>query len=994
MDKLPDGAVPAPERGAGYFKDTEGGIYKANDAGRYDIVIDIKPPVSNPGIVGQPGGANAPDGLPPALTAKNEAGPTEAQSGVPVGAGKKRSEYDEFSSPSTGDNAPVQANPYDEFSAPSHASPMENLAAFTNSAASAAYSTGGAVAGMAMGAGLGALGGPLAPATVPAGALGGFIAGYFGGEHVGRLLGVKPAKELPENLRPMGYAGEAIGGGASVAGATTALARSAFRFGATKAGGFLNSVLDYAKDYPLRFFAREMSGNIGAGVGAFEAETIRPGETGPRIAAEIAGGILSPTRVLAGAVSNGAGLLYKLVTSFSRDAQQTTAARMLQELVKQTGEDIPSLVAALKASGMPGMNLTAAQLTGSRALANLEAKLSGENGKFGEEVGKKAAEGFDALRNMVVALRGTGKPEALKAAAEIEALAMRAVLDGNVRRATAEAAAASGNITSDAPGVMARLSARATDLIETVLREARTAERELWGRIDEHAPATVDNFLGEFAAIMNGRLPGRGLDSVIEQNVRLVTPPTLGNGAGAPPAGAAEQFQPTIGYLLKLRSDLLNLAREADAAVKPADARAYGRLAEAVLEDITAAGEATGQREIVDTARTFSRELNDTFSRTFAGSTQAASRSGASRIQPEEMLRKALGTGAEAGDLRLAQLSDATAFLTSQGLGSPEAAAAVPAMLALQERMLRLAALKAVDPNTGIVSPKSLGNFIRNNDALLERFPVLRADLQRAVDSQIASEGVQRQLTGATRAIEDEAALKLLTADSPSTLVAQSFTGATPVLDFKALADVARRGGAQAVEGLKAAVWNVALSKAEVGGEFSFQKLASALSTPVKPGLPTPLEMMITNKIITPGEAARLEQIIAEAQKIAGAMEGEASAAVLMDNTSALVDTVIRIAGAKAASAVAGLFGPTRGSGLIIASRGSSYARMVMETVPAGRVKDVMLEAARNPKFMAMLLEKPVAQVDKVKLALQIHSYLVQAGISNMANSDLYPDQQ
>jgi hypothetical protein len=105
----------------------------------------------------------------------------------------------------------------------------------------------------------------------------------------------------------------------------------------------------------------------------------------------------------------------------------------------------------------------------------------------------------------------------------------------------------------------------------------------------------------------------------------------------SPVIGVGEQktvFKDTnVNDLINIRSDLLSFSRDAAARGEAANANFYGRLAESTLQDLN-----TLQSPAYDAARQFSRSLNDTFTRTYAGDVATGvTKTGAEKI-PAEIL--------------------------------------------------------------------------------------------------------------------------------------------------------------------------------------------------------------------------------------------------------------------------------------------------------------------------------------------------------------------
>jgi len=114
--------------------------------------------------------------------------------------------------------------------------------------------------------------------------------------------------------------------------------------------------------------------------------------------------------------------------------------------------------------------------------------------------------------------------------------------------------------------------------------------------------------------------------------------------------------------MVRLRSSLLDKAREAAGAGKTAAAGRYSKLASSLLDDLDALPE--GQYA---EARAFSRELNDAFTRTFAGDVSATTRTGADVLAPEVLVQRAFTGGADSTLKRMREMETAANFVDPSG---------------------------------------------------------------------------------------------------------------------------------------------------------------------------------------------------------------------------------------------------------------------------------------------------------------------------------------
>lgn len=860
--------------------------------------------------------------------------------------------------------------------------------AFGQGATGAFLETAPIVGGMIAGSSIGAAGGPLAPVTVPLGAAAGAAAGYFAGKELrrgasqvttpsGNPLAFEDMDELEPGQRPFGAAGEVVGGSMPFSSLPNIAARAGFRLPESRVGGFLNRIIDFATKNPGTAATAETVSNLGAGAGAAIAEAYSPGSQGARLAGELSGGFLNPQRIIIAGSNYGVQGVRRVFQSFSPAARETAAGKVIQSVVEAAGEDSDALIRALSDPAVA--ELTAGQATGSKALVALETYLARRSGSFDAESVKRAEMGLQAQRNAIELLLRTGDPAALREAASMRDRYFRTLIAARLADAENDAIAAASKITGDSPRDLAALSIQASKAMETVLEQARMAESELWEKVPRDIPANARAIVTRFEELKAGILPEESLPRVVEDFVSRV--------------GGNREGLTNSGELMLFRSRMLALSREAAGKGELNDARIFGELAESAIDDLDAmttnpAFGAFGRTPVgYDEARAFSRQLNETFTQTFAGQALASNQRGGARIPPELTMRRALAGGKEAAALRLKEIEEATGFLASQNMNTPEAAAAFDGMLDAQKRVLRLTAAEAIDPNTGRVSPTRLARFISQNDALLEKFPEIRADLVDAVKSENGRAMLERAAGIAERVIDRRAAFaQVAKTENPALVVRDAVKGATPANDIRALSKLAKRGGPAAEDGLRASVIDFAFSEAtKRDGVLDFGRLKSVMFAKVAPGQSSLVQTLRQEGVLSEQEVKRLAEFVERGVKIEAAMKGGKGVDQIMQDADGLTDLIMRIAGAKAGATVAG---GTSGATLIAAGRGSAFVRKMFDKVPQGKVTDVVKEAALNPKFMAKLLEKTSTQAEGIMLARQINGFLFNAGIQAIEDDE------
>lgn len=829
----------------------------------------------------------------------------------------------------------------------------------------------------AMGATVGGvLGAPLGPVGIATGAALGGTGGMLAGQIMRRQT-VGDLQDVPENVRPYAVGGEIMGGGLPFAAAPIALGRIGARLPDSGVGTFINNVLETAAAKPLSFIGNEMAMLGSAAIAGGTSEAYAPGKALPRLGAEIVGGMLNPARA--------ANLLAQYVShrttaflgSFSRAAKETKAAKVLTDIVKEAGEDPAALAALLRESGIPGADLTAAQKTGSAALAAVEARLGKQSARFGAEAERRMQEGMQATEGMITALRGTGDPQAVRLAADMRSRQYRTMLGTLVQTAEADAIRSARGITSDPQSARAAISRQARESLDTVLTEARQAESDLWGRIPRETQASAGGLVDAYDAERARLLPEEALPAVVEGFITRMR---------------EQQTQTTVGELLRFRSRALELARDAASGANPNrnEARIFGRMAEAALDDLASVEAAGFPPGVVDDARGFSRALNETFSQGFAGQARATAGQGGDRLPAELLMRRATATGGEAADLHFDELDQATRFMSQQGMSSPASEQAVAAMQDAQERFLRLTAAEAIDPQTGRASAQRFSTILQRNEALFNRFPAVRQAVEGAIASETALGDMERLTRQAGRAVEQRAAFSQVAKfENPVDAIASAVRGKAPIKDLRGIVKVARRGGPDAVEGLKAATLDHVMS---LGGQnMDPAAIRAGLFEPVRAGQPSLADVMQRAGVLSEDDIGRLTSILDAADRIASTQSVRGDLAEMAGDLDGLTDLLIRIQGARLGTAISGA-GPLQGSGLIAAAAGSRYLRNLFSKLDIESTQEVLIEAAKSPEFMAMLLEKPATEAEAFRIGQNIHAYLLQAGF-NFAGETLDPRQ-
>jgi hypothetical protein len=870
--------------------------------------------------------------------------------------------------------------------------------------------------GILSGAMLGGMGGAAiaGPPGGVVGAIGGGIAGYFAGDSAASSLGLRSPEQMDPSVRPGAYAGQSLGGAATFMAAPFAAAPTAFRFGESMAGRYLNQIIETAKKYPIATLAGEVSSAASSAGGAAVSEMVAHGRADIRVNAEMVAGIVNPTRLAISAFQLSKGITMKAVQLMSPAARETEAGKTLQAVFKTTGEDPTVIARILRQQGvLDDSNLTAAQKSGSMALGAVSEHLARVDARYGAEAAAKAKDGLDAIRGQITLLTKTGDPAAISAAQQLRATYYRTLLSQSVQMAQDDAVRAAGKITKDTPAVREQLSLRAREALEKSIADARGVEGDLWSKVDGTRPAKIDNLQNTFDEILQDTLPelrAKKMPTVVKNFIDRVTKPQ--DAAFSYDPATLSVITPdtapsgtNVGELRRMRSELLAMSR---AAARDPDQvgmeRIYSQLAEASMDDLDGAFKGAADNAYNE-ARTFTREMNDVFTRSFAGKVVAQGKYG-DRVAPEILLRKALSTGKELGAAQLAELEDATAFLPTRGFTDD---GAHKVMLDAQERLFRLAAADAVDPATGVAKPERVAKFIKDNPTLMRRFPEVQMDLQAAVKSQSRLKTLESRAKGVEDILSKQGAFGSLigaSGNNPENLANAARKAADRVLvsadqesELIKLINVAKGGGTgrggriviqpdDAVSGLRASLFNSILDKStnRIDGVLNLEQVRTHLFAPTTVGKKPLATVMQEQGILTAKEVAGTRELFDMVDNIQRAAKSGTAVEVKTGIGDAAIKLIARITGSRIVSIAQKATNSGNGASIIIHGAAARFADDLVTKIPNASSQKILVEMMNDPAKMALLLTKVETPQAASFKARQIHAWLVQSGLTGVTD--------
>ena len=751
---------------------------------------------------------------------------------------------------------------------------------------------------------------------------------------------IQTLESLPPQQRPLGIAGEVIGGSAIPASAPFAVAKGG--------GGLFKPIVNAAYNSPKLFATAEATSIAGSATGGGLAELIDPGDPVTRIFSEIAGGIMTPAAIMSKAAGPAFNSFKKLLNSYSATGREQQAANIIQDVIIDAGENTDNIINLLSKADIEGVNLTSGQKTGSPTLLSIEAKLAQKSQSFSSDVETAGTNSLKTLRKLTDDLTKSGDPAAIRTAAKFQQRYFDDILTKRLEKAGQDALEARASITSDTPADIANISRNTKNILKTALTDARAIENSLWEKLPKEIPLSTDSLLKSVDEATNKYLlPSENLPTVVQNEVTRL----LDKGA-------------TVGDMLKFRSRLLRLSRSAVSKGDFNDKGVFDTISDGILQDLE-----TIPNGAADEARAFSRTLHEKFTNTFAGDALSQSKTG-ERIAPELLLERAFGSGGTKGDLSFKQIEEAGNF-PNQIFGQP--------LLDEQERFLRIAAQNTVD-NTGRVNTNKLQNFLQKNQATLNRFPQLKNNLSDAVTAEQTFKSVEQATQTASKAIQQRTAFaNLLQTDDPVVAVGNVLTGKNTARAYKQLSNLAKKSGTGSIEGLKSATLrNVYNSAINSSGMFSFKKYNQLLQNGLSKENQSVLNLMRQSGVIDKGGADRLKFITKRAIQIEDALNNRTNIDKLIDDPDGLFNLVTRIVGAKlGTSGAAG----NAGTSLIAAQAGSKFARNFAEKIPNSKISEVLELAAKDPKFLTVLLKKTKTFQQKSAVQKQIDAFLINAGI-------------
>ena len=199
----------------------------------------------------------------------------------------------------------------------------------------------------------------------------------------------------------------------------------------------------------------------------------------------------------------------------------------------------------------------------------------------------------------------------------------------------------------------------------------------------------------------------------------------------------------TATEIYDMYSIALSKGKELTAQGKSNSSRlAYG-FAQALTRDLNNFD--TGNIEY-NIARSYTRALNDAFTRSFVGDILQETKTGALKVAPE-MIGNDIFT-ADAGYLRMKQLDQVGQFELTQALTTLSNSAGTPDL----KRTLNRAINYSVNEDTGLVDTARLNKWLKNNRKGLAKYPGVLKNVEQAVETTTSIRGTTENILRNIRA--------------------------------------------------------------------------------------------------------------------------------------------------------------------------------------------------------------------------------------------------
>ena len=807
-------------------------------------------------------------------------------------------------------------------------------------------------------------------------------------------IGYRDISDVPFNQRAFARAGEVVGSSLPIAAlpfagqasrlVPTIAPRAAPAVETQRATGMFAPFVQKAANQPGRFAAMEALSTALSGAGAGGAETIFPGSDVARITGSVAAPLAPAVTALRNAPALVRGAADAVRTQFGRAGREAAAADELARIVPDP-LDRTRLAEEIKSSDLvdSGVPITPGQITGDPELTALERLLVRLDERTPDGGQGKLEAVLLAQRQRFNAIVAEGDPRAIQEAAQARVDMFNSVLNSRTAQAKEMLEKAADKTTTSADRTELNLSAR--QILDDVKKAANDTEDQLWNTVPrdvESAPlSTVISYEKNAAEFLPGENPFGVISTAVRGLKRRQAKLDKWTKDKAAGKEVANKRPPPVlsGDLLRLRNRTRALQRNPQ--TDPDTKRRLSTVVEGIDQDLADMGisEATA-------AIRFTKNKNLTFGEGIVGKTLATSGRGVPKI-PAQVTLTAARANREKGDVNFQELREAAGFnaVNTKSLGGVE-------MEALQKEFLRKMASETAGM-AGDVNLRNLRTFISRNEEAIRSLGLTDVFSDTATAAAVAQRVLNKvkkygpgsgrqQKSFASRAVKMDInqAVKQILVSPDKGRELQKYLNLVR----------GRKGGSrEAFEGLRYAVYQQILDSATTSkGMLSARALNAILDAPASSytlGPSRTLRSELTRQgILTADQNKGLDALIVQARKLENSVNSGTIGEDLAANESGMFELLARVVGASQGRRLGAAFGV--GGTLQAPSAGARAAVKNLIQLPKAKTQQVLVEAIRNPKLMAALLEKTVDISGRIAKQRQINAYLIAAGLLTAAD--------
>lgn len=763
------------------------------------------------------------------------------------------------------------------------------------------------------------------------------------------LLGAR----LPEEGRGPETMPEYIGAGVGEVAALMVPAGQTVRVlkgGAGLASQVAGQIAKSMVKHPYLTMGSELTGGVGIGVGRGIAEQQFPDSPMARTATEIAGGIagsMAPTLAInaptAIAIRSGKQVLQKLTLPFSKKGGMFRAG----EVVK--GKAAFPTVAAKEAGKETISRMPPAVATGEKKIIELYKALIGQDPATDAGAIEKLSQSIVKLEGEMRKL-GYGSPELLEEITRKRIAALELRMD---KRVIAAAEKAQKRID-------------ALPVAERRVHEARIVRQELDGaRIKEYA-GTQKKWLKVNKDLESGfektrETYGSLLDDLADDQFDDI-PDVLKRSKII---NNEKLESTTVKQMQGLRSKLLETRRQAQEARQWNKARIAGDVADAILDDLDLIPGDSNLRAALAATRNYKTR----FESGITGKILGLSREGAPAIHPDLTLQVSIGRMMDRGSIDIEKV-----------VVTPEAVAAARRYVA------RSFTDYAQDTKSGSVNPVKAERWVKNNEAILDKFPGMRDQLTDAAGAQKIADDTRIRMDTRKKALRDpkvSVSARFLNATDMNTEVRSILKAKNPA---RMADELVRQAGkdttGEALEGLRGGFVDYILETSSIG-PFNDQGVQTISGRTMHNFLNK--NFSVLQKVFTRPQIAKMRTVARELTKIETFEKVPYGKPGLEFKDFA--SNALRVAAeAKMAQVGGQVGGGTLGGSMKLASLFAGKAKKAMTWLTKDRAEQLVHDAilADDPKLLQSLLlplDKPsVAKENLIILNRALNLWLAGPG--------------